>query len=258
MEDDYSELRDCGYFACKPACAQPLASIKVFVFLLSLLVILQQSLSSGYLNSVITTIEKRYEIPSSVSGIIASMYEIGNVFTVIFVSYLGSRRHIPAFIGVGAIVMGFSSILFSLPHFLSDSYSSTFAFGTNITDENICQISGYSKQKSVLDQFHLGSLDPLLDPDKGLSSPPLAPHNQQFNREDNCIKETSWSAAFPIFIFMLAQLLLGCSGSPIFTLGTTYIDDHVKRDTASVYLGVIYSMVAFGPVLGKYPSAQQG
>ncbi len=72
------------------------------------------------------------------------------------------------------------------------------------------------------------------------------------DREDNCIKETSWSAAFPIFIFMLAQLLLGCSGSPIFTLGTTYIDDHVKRDTASVYLGVIYSMVAFGPVLGKY------
>jgi organic anion transporter 3A len=78
------------------------------------------------------------------------------------------------------------------------------------------------------------------------------------DREDNCIKETSWSAAFPIFIFMLAQLLLGCSGSPIFTLGTTYIDDHVKRDTASVYLGVIYSMVAFGPVLGKYSSCFLG
>jgi organic anion transporter 3A len=61
------------------------------VFLLSLLVTLQQALSSGYLNSVITTIEKRYEIPSSISGIIASMYEIGNVITVIFVSYLGSR-----------------------------------------------------------------------------------------------------------------------------------------------------------------------
>jgi hypothetical protein len=44
-------------------------------------------------------------------------------------------------------------------------------------------VTGYSKQKSVLDQFHLGSLDPLLDPEKGLSSPPLAPHNQQFNRQ---------------------------------------------------------------------------
>ena len=47
----------------------------------------------------------RYEIPSSISGIIASMYEIGNVITVIFVSYLGSRRHIPIFIGVGEFIL---------------------------------------------------------------------------------------------------------------------------------------------------------
>ena len=65
---------------------------------------IQQALTSGYLNSVITTIEKRYEIPSSISGIIASMYEIGNVVTVIFVSYLGSRRHIPIWIGMGKIL----------------------------------------------------------------------------------------------------------------------------------------------------------
>ena len=76
-------------------------NFQVFVLLLSILVTLQQALSSGYLNSVITTIEKRYEIPSSISGIIASMYEIGNVITVIFVSYLGSRRHIPVWIGMG-------------------------------------------------------------------------------------------------------------------------------------------------------------
>ena len=80
-------------------------SFQVFVFLLSILVTLQQALSSGYLNSVITTIEKRYEIPSSISGIIASMYEIGNVITVIFVSYLGSRRHIPVWLGIGKIRM---------------------------------------------------------------------------------------------------------------------------------------------------------
>lgn len=71
------------------------------MFLLSFLVTLQQALSSGYINSVITTIEKRFEIPSSLSGLIASSYEIGNVITVIFVSYLGSRRHIPVWIGYG-------------------------------------------------------------------------------------------------------------------------------------------------------------
>lgn len=79
--------------------------LQVFVFLLSLLMTVQQALTSGYLNSVITSIEKRYEIPSSISGIIASMYEIGNVITVIFVSYLGSRRHIPVWIGMGKLIL---------------------------------------------------------------------------------------------------------------------------------------------------------
>lgn len=84
---------------------------QVFVFLLSFLVTLQQALSSGYINSVITTIEKRFEIPSSLSGLIASSYEIGNVITVIFVSYLGSRRHIPVWIAIGTIFISLKNWL---------------------------------------------------------------------------------------------------------------------------------------------------
>ena len=43
---------------------------------------------------------------------------------------------------------------------------------------------------------------------------------------------------------------LGCGGSPLFTLGTTYVDNHVKRDDSSMYIGIMYSMCAFGPVCG--------
>lgn len=50
-----------------------------------------------------------------------------------------------------------------------------------------------------------------------------------------------------ILIFMLAMVLIGCGGTPIFTLGTTYIDDHVKKESSSMYIGmyccIYYSMI---------------
>lgn len=69
------------------------------------------------------------------------------------------------------------------------------------------------------------------------------------NRGDNCIQGKS-STFGPVLLFVIAQLLLGCGGSPLFTLGTTYVDDHVKTESASMYIGCMYSMAAFGPVLG--------
>ncbi|KZC09501.1 PREDICTED: solute carrier organic anion transporter family member 5A1 [Dufourea novaeangliae] len=228
------DSKDCGILSCRPAFIQRFAGIKVFVFLLSFLVTLQQALSSGYINSVITTIEKRFEIPSSLSGVIASSYEIGNVITVIFVSYLGSRRHIPVWIAIGAVIMGLGSMIFMVPHFTAEPNLMTAA--NNSSSDNICR--GVSLREQDMGLGRLSS---------GLSSPPLAPHNNL--RGDNCI-QGSPSTAGPVMLFVLAQLLLGCGGSPLFTLGTTYIDDHVRPESASLYIGCMYSMAAFGPVLG--------
>lgn len=168
---------------------------------------------------MITTIEKRFEIPSSLSGLVASSYEIGNVITVIFVSYLGSRRHIPVWIGVGAVIMGIGSLIFMVPHFIADENIGTTI--KNITEENMCRIVSVHEQ-----DMGLGRLS-------SLSSPPLAPNNL---RGDNCI-QGSPSTTGPVLLFVLAQLLLGCGGSPLFTLGTTYIDDHVRSESSSIYIG---------------------
>ncbi|KAK7054568.1 Solute carrier organic anion transporter member 5A1 [Halocaridina rubra] len=240
------DSNDCGLFSFRPAFLQRLANIKIFVFLLSILVTVQQALASGYLNSVITTIEKRYEIPSSLTGVISSMYEIGNVITVIFVSYLGSKRRIPVWIGVGCCVMGIGSILFVMPQLISDRWSIELET-TNSTDSssNICRNARVRDDTSErLSEYGFGTLPDL---SKGV---PLGSHNSiQYGKPDNCIKG-SRSNVMPVLFFMLAQLLLGAGGSPLFTLGTTYIDDHVKRESSSMYIGIIYTMVAFGPVLG--------
>ncbi|CAH1153544.1 unnamed protein product [Phaedon cochleariae] len=227
------DAKECGIFRCRPSFIQKYAGIKFFVLLLSFLVTLQQALSSGYINSVITTIEKRFEIPSSLSGLVASSYEIGNVITVIFVSYLGSRRHIPVWIGIGAVIMGVGSLIFMVPHFIAEDNKGIAV--ANTTDENMCRIVSVHEQ-----DMGLGRLS------SGLSSPPLAPNNI---RGDNCIQGGP-STTGPVLLFVLAQLLLGCGGSPLFTLGTTYIDDHVRPESSSIYIGCMYSMAAFGPVLG--------
>lgn len=237
QEEDFDEEQfrsgDCGILNCRPYGIQRFARIKIFVLLLSLLVMMQQALSSGYINSVITTIEKRFEIPSSYSGLIASSYEIGNVITVIFVSYLGSRRHIPVWIGIGAVIMGIGSLVFMVPHFTGEPNPGIAI--KNKSSDNIC------KSALVRDQdMDLGRLS------SGLSNQPLAPHTL---REDNCL-EGKASTTGPVLLFVLAQLLLGCGGSPLFTLGTTYVDDHVRTESSSMYIGFMYSMGAFGPVVG--------
>lgn len=221
------DARDCGILTWRPLFIQRFSSIKVFVFFLSFLVTLQQALSSGYINSVITTIEKRFEIPSSLSGLIASSYEIGNVITVIFVSYLGSRRHIPVWIAVGAVIMGIGSLVFVLPHFIAEVNSETLL--NNKSDDNICAPHGLEQDMSGLGRL------------SGLPPSNLRP--------DNCIKSTP-STFMPVMVFIVAQLLLGCGGSPLLTLGTTYVDDHVRPESSSMYIGCMYSMAAFGPVLG--------
>ena len=41
-QEDLDDLQECGYYKCKPKCAQSLSNIKLFVLLMSILVTLQQ------------------------------------------------------------------------------------------------------------------------------------------------------------------------------------------------------------------------
>ena len=97
--DQDGPTKDCGIYTCRPDCIQPWANIKLFIFTMCMLSMLSGTLVAGYVNSVITTIEKRFEFGSTVSGLIAASVELGTLVSVIFVSYLGGCRHIPKWIG---------------------------------------------------------------------------------------------------------------------------------------------------------------
>lgn len=51
-------------------------------------------------------------------------------------------------------------------------------------------------------------------------------------------------------MFIAAKLLIGAGTAPLFTLGTSYLDENVKPKVAPVYLGIWYACTSFGPGIG--------
>lgn len=67
---------------------------------------LQGFIVNGMVNVVITTIEKRYQMRSTESGLIAGGYDVASFIFLIPVSYFGGTRSKPMFTGVGVLVLG--------------------------------------------------------------------------------------------------------------------------------------------------------
>ena len=78
---------------------------------------------NGVINAIITTLEKRFDLPSSKSGLIASSNDFLAFFLVLVISYYGGQRNKPKMIGIGILVLGIGSFIFSIPHFATGLYN---------------------------------------------------------------------------------------------------------------------------------------
>ena len=63
-------------------------------------------------------------------------------------------------------------------------------------------------------------------------------------REDTeCGEDNTTGNVMNIFILIASQAMIGIGGAPLFTLGTTYIDDHVEKEKAPAYIGKSYLFI---------------
>ncbi|XP_056351113.1 solute carrier organic anion transporter family member 1C1-like isoform X2 [Oenanthe melanoleuca] len=95
--------------------------IKIFLGALSF-VYFAKALSGSYLKSTITQIERRFDIPSSLVGVIDGSFEIGNLLIIILVSYFGAKLHRPRIIGAGCLIMSAGTFLIAVPQFFMGRY----------------------------------------------------------------------------------------------------------------------------------------
>ncbi|XP_038667006.1 solute carrier organic anion transporter family member 1C1-like [Scyliorhinus canicula] len=202
-----------------------LNNLKLFLAALSF-AFFAEALSGSYLKSAITQIERRFEIPSSLIGIIDGSFEIGNLLVIAFVSYFGAKFHRPKIIATGMILMATGTFIIALPHFIMGHYEYESAIKplyNSTSNVSLCSIEAYDKQMS-------GSMD------MSMPIPKLGC--------ENAGKSSLW-----LFIF-LGNVLRGIGETPVVPLGVSYLDDHAKQENFAFYLGCMYTFGLLGPIFG--------
>ncbi|XP_017794377.1 PREDICTED: solute carrier organic anion transporter family member 4C1 [Habropoda laboriosa] len=220
----------CGWGPCRPHWLQYFATKQAFLVTFCITWVLQ-GMYYTYFVSVITTIEKLFQIQSKTTGIIMSATEIGQIGSSLLLTYYGGQGHRPKWIAWGMILFAVSSFTCSMPHFI---------FGEQLIHQNEMFFSGVG--------FGVDG-----DPNNELWNSSTIPLNTMNSCEGNSLIEQriqSKITTVVLAIFFVSLLGVGMGQTAVYTLGIPYIDDNVASRESPLYFAITIGVRILGPALG--------
>ncbi|BES92086.1 Solute carrier organic anion transporter [Nesidiocoris tenuis] len=219
----------CGLGPCKPKWMQCFASKQAFLVTFCIAWVLQ-GMYYTYFVSVITTIEKLFQLQSKTTGFIMSATEIGQIGSSLLLTYYGGQGHRPKWIACGMVLFAISAFSCSLPHFI---------FGHQMLAEN----------SSALAPPNLCKLDPLLQ----LTALNGSSIDTQAECKDDILAEQQVQSKITTLVlamFFTSLLGVGMGQTAVYTLGIPYIDDNVASRESPLYFAITIGIRILGPALG--------
>ncbi|XP_012262393.2 solute carrier organic anion transporter family member 74D [Athalia rosae] len=243
----------CGWGPCTPKWLQRFASKQVFLVIFCITWVLQ-GMYYTYFVSVITTIEKLFQIQSKTTGIIMSATEIGQIGSSLLLTYYGGQGHRPKWIAWGMVLFAVSSFSCSMPHFI---------FGDQLIRQNEMLFSGVSGGNKLNASYPVpANLCKLQDhwenittnPNKWLTTTPAAAVDSHSNScKEEFLEERrihSKITTIVLAIFFVSLLGVGMGQTAVYTLGIPYIDDNVANRESPLYFAITIGVRILGPALG--------
>ena len=174
-------------------------SVKLYVVCQGLIQLSYLILGS-YLKSVITSIERRFDLDSKTAGFMSSGFEIGNLIVILPVSYFGRRIHRPRAIAVGVWFMTAGGLLLATPHWIYGPYRPNGGGGA----------AGNGSSANVTQDLCRTEVDVVPSADRGLSfSSSSFSSSSTFDSSSVVSQSGIWRLMF------FARVLVGIGAAPV-------------------------------------------
>ncbi|KAH8291203.1 hypothetical protein KR054_009739 [Drosophila jambulina] len=214
----------CGFWIFKGKFYQRFANQTAYVLLYGIVGCIF-SMTYAYFNGTITTLEKRFKIPSKNTGIISVGNDISQTLVSAVLAYYAGKGHRPRWMGFGLLTIVIFCLLTTVPHFLygpgEDALALTSEFG-GVPDENATMEAIEEQRSKTLCRLNGGGAE--CEMGEGNFAPQL--------------------------LLFVAQFISGIGASLYFTLGVAYMDDNTKRSKTPALLSLSYFLRMLGPAIG--------
>lgn len=254
--DDGVELPEmesgCGLFGFRPRWARNFASTHVFMVIFLLAWVLQ-GMFMTYFVSVITTIEKLFQIKSRTTGLLLSASEMGQICTAMLLTYYAGRGHRPRWIACGMVIFAIASFSCALPHFI---FGKQLMHSTAFLNGGSGMGASLSPNHQLLNSSSLGYTLSSVSSDVNMNLC-LVSNNGTHNSYSDCEEDVKLEQAshskitvIVLCIFFVSLLSSGIGQTAVATLGIPYIDDNVASRQSPIYMAITIGVRILGPTAG--------